>query len=133
MFVCLGLTSLLNIWGHITTVPICSRGNLTNVLPNRNTIPQTQYMTPHPVIVYRHGVDLSLCYPLMWNVTLKYIATHFKDPTGKYFPDLPHTKAGQWYWKEMNVTCNKYSRINFIIIANINSLHIPVYTFTIEF
>ena len=71
LFVCLGLTSLWNIWGHITTVPACSSGTLTNVLPHRNAMPQTQDTTPHPVTVYRHGADLSLCYPLMWNVTLE--------------------------------------------------------------
>ena len=77
LFVCLGLTSLWNIWGHITTVPACSSGTLTNVLPHRNAMPQTQDTTPHPVTVYRHGANLSLCYPLMWNVTLEYTATHF--------------------------------------------------------
>ena len=77
MFVCLGLTSLLNTWGHITTVPVCKCGSLTNVLPHRNAMPQTQDMTPHPITVYRHGADLSLCYPSMWNVTLEYTATHF--------------------------------------------------------
>ena len=77
LFVCLGLTSFLNIWGHITTVPACSSGTLTNVLPHINAMPQTQDMTPNPVTVYRHGADLSLCYPLMWNVTLEYTATHF--------------------------------------------------------
>ena len=77
-FVCLGLTLLLNIWGHITTVPACRSGTLTNVLPHRNAMPQTPDTTPHPVTVYRHGADLSLCsYPLMWNVTLEYTATHF--------------------------------------------------------
>ena len=64
-------------WGHITTVPACSSGTLTNVLPQRNAMPQTQDMTPHPVTVCRHGADLSLCYPLMWKVTLEYTATHF--------------------------------------------------------
>ena len=34
-------------------------------------------MTPHPVTVYSHMTDLLLCYPLMWNVTLEYTATHF--------------------------------------------------------
>ena len=77
LFVCLGLTSLWNIWGHITTVPACSSGTLTNVLPYRNAMPQTQDTTPHPVTVYRHGADMSLCYPFMWNVTLEYTATHF--------------------------------------------------------
>ena len=48
-------------------VPTCSSGTLTNVLPHRNAMPQTQDMTPHPVTVYRHGADPSLWYPLMWN------------------------------------------------------------------
>ena len=63
------------------TVPACSSGTLTNVLPHRNAMPQTQDMTqpmtPNAVTVYRHGADLSLCYSLMWNVTLEYTATHF--------------------------------------------------------
>ena len=58
-------------------VPACSSDTLTNVLPHRNAMPQTQDTTPHPVTVHRHGADLSLCYPLMWNVTLEYITTHF--------------------------------------------------------
>ena len=77
LFVCLGLTSLFNIWGHIATVPACSSGSLTIVLPHRNAMPQTQDTTPDAVTVYRHRDDLSLCYPLMWNVTLEYTATHF--------------------------------------------------------
>ena len=71
LFVCMGLTSLLNIWGHIAMVPACSSGTLTNVLPHRNAMLQTQDMTPHPVTVYRHGADL------MWNITVEYAATHF--------------------------------------------------------
>ena len=46
-------------------------------LPHRNVMPQTQDMTPHHVTVYRHGADMSLCYLLMWNVTLEYTTTHF--------------------------------------------------------
>ena len=88
LFVCLGLTSLWNIWGHITTVPACSSGTLTIVLPHRNTMPQTQDMTPHPVTVYRHGANLSLCYPSMWNVTLEYTATHF-NVLGEIRPGNP--------------------------------------------
>ena len=72
----LGWTSLLNIWGHIATVPAGSSGTLTNVLPHRNAIPQTKDMTPHPVTVFRHRADLSLSYPLMWNVTLEYTTTN---------------------------------------------------------
>ena len=58
-------------------MPACSSAILTNGLPQRNAMPQSQDMTPHSVTVYRHGADLSLCYPLMWNVTLEYTATHF--------------------------------------------------------
>ena len=48
------------------------------MLPNRNAMPQRQDMTRTlPVTVYRHRADLSLCYPLMWNVTLEYTTTHF--------------------------------------------------------
>ena len=77
-------------------VPACSSGTLTNVLPHRNAMPQTQDTTPHPVTVYRHGADLSLCYPLMWNVTLEYTATHF-NALGETRPGNPsptfHTPA----------------------------------------
>ena len=58
-------------------MPACSCCTLTNVLPHRKVMPQTQGMTPHPVTVYRHGTDLLLCYPLMWKVTLEYTITHF--------------------------------------------------------
>ena len=72
-----------------------SSGTLTNVLPHRNAMPQTQDMTPHLVTVYRHGTDLSLCYPLMWNVTLEY--THF-NVLGETRPGNPsptfHTHQG---------------------------------------
>ena len=87
------LTSLSNIWGHITTVPACSSVTLTNVLPHRNAMPQTQDMTPNSVTVYRHGADLSLCYPMMWNVTLEYTTTHFNvlglARSFLYFPHVP--------------------------------------------
>ena len=88
LFVCLGLRSLFNIWGHIVTVPACSSGTLTNVLPHRNAMLQTQDMTPHSLTLYGHGPDLSLCYPLMWNVTLEYTATHFNG-LGKTRPGNP--------------------------------------------
>ena len=104
LFVCLGLTSLWNTWGHITTVPACSSGTLTKVLPHRNAMPQTQGMTPHPVTVYRHGADLS-CYPLMWNVTLEYTTTNLNvlSKTGPGNHSLTfHTHTSEcsspWCW-----------------------------------
>ena len=82
VFVCLVgfwwcLPSLLNIRGHIAMVPVCSSGILTNVLQHRNAMLQTQDLTPHPVTVYRQRADLSLCYPLMWSVAVKYATTQF--------------------------------------------------------
>ena len=96
LFVC-GLTSLLNIWGHITTAPVCSRCTLTNVLPHRNNMPQTQDTTPHPTP--GHRVDLSLCYPLMWSVTLEYTATHF-NVLGKTRPGNPSQNKGHFHFKK---------------------------------
>ena len=36
----------------------------------------TGHDTP-PVSGYKHRADLSLCFPLMWNITLEYTTTHF--------------------------------------------------------
>ena len=58
-------------------VPAFSSDTLTNVLPHRNAMLQTQGMIPSPVTVYRHRANLSLCYPLMWKVTLEYTANHY--------------------------------------------------------
>ena len=69
--------SLLNVWGHIAMVPACRSGTVTNMVPHRNVIPQTQDMTTHPVTEFRHRADLSLYYTLMWNATLEYTATHY--------------------------------------------------------
>ena len=55
-------------------VPACSSNILTSVLPHRNAM--LGHRACHPT-VYRHGADLSLCYPLMWNVTLEFTTTHF--------------------------------------------------------
>ena len=115
MFVCLGLTSLLNIWDHIATVPTCSSGTFTNVLPHRNAMPQTQGMTSHPVTVFRHRTYLSLYYPLMWNVILEYTATHFnvlgQSRPGNPSPTLPHTAANaQLYDAVMVIASRKLGR-----------------------
>ena len=60
MFVCFGFKSLLNICGHTTMGPACRSGTLTNVLPHRNAMPQTQDMTPHPITLYRHGAYVAV-------------------------------------------------------------------------
>ena len=76
MIICWSLTLLkhLRLYRDLSS---CSSGTLTNVLPHRNVMPQTQYMTPKPATAYRHRADLSLCYPLIWNVTLEYPTTHY--------------------------------------------------------
>ena len=62
---------------HIATVPACSSGTFTNVLPHRNAMQKIQDIALHPVTVYRHRPYLSLCYSLMWNVPLEYTSTRF--------------------------------------------------------
>ena len=76
----------------IATRSTCSSYTLTNVLPHRNGMPQTHDMTSHPVTVYRHGADLSLCYQLMLNVKPEYKATHF-NVFGKTRPGNPSYKS----------------------------------------
>ena len=83
-FVCLGLISFLNIWGRIATVPDCSRRTLTNVLPHRNAIPQTQDMTPQSVTVYRHRA---------WNTQLP-ISMSWVRPDREILP-LPSTHTSE--------------------------------------
>ena len=116
LFVCVGSTGLFNIWGHITTVPACSSGTL----PHRNVMPQTQDMTSQPIRVYRHGADLSLCYPLIWNVTLEYTTTHFNflgetrpgNPSPTFHINTPAT--AQFYDAVMVVVSQKLGR-KFIV------------------
>ena len=57
-------------------MPACSSSTLTNVLPHMNAMPQTQDMTPHLVTVYRHGADLSQCYPLCGTSRVFTCVTH---------------------------------------------------------
>ena len=109
----LGLTSLLNIWSHIATVPACSSDTLTNVLPHRNTMLQTQDMIPHPVTVYRRRANLSLCYPLIWNVTLEYTTTHInvlvETRPGNLSQPSMHTSERSTD-SDMVVACRKLSK-----------------------
>ena len=66
--------TLENVWwgstGFLTSEVILQRclllenGTFTNVLPQRNAMPQTQDMTPYPLTVYKYGPDM-LCYPLI--------------------------------------------------------------------
>ena len=80
-----GLTSLLNILGHVATQCYFDQCAATQECHAADTGHET-----HPVTVYRHGADLSLCYPLMWNVTLEYtpVAIHF-NVFGKTRPGNP--------------------------------------------
>ena len=95
--VSLGFMSLLNVWGHIATLPACSSGTLTNVLPYRNVMPQTQDMTPHPVTsIQTQGWPVAVLsidverHTGIHNYPFKYL---WSDPIEESFPDLPHTPA----------------------------------------
>ena len=95
-------------------VHACSSGTLTNVLPHRNAMPQTQDMTPHPVTVYSHRANLSLYFPLR-NVTLEYttIDVNVSGKTRSGNPSQPstHTPANtQHYDAVMVVASQKLSR-----------------------
>ena len=71
LFVCWGLTSILNIWGQIVAVVLWP-------MSSHIEMPCRRHRTWHPsVTVYRHKTGLSLCYPLIWNVKLEYTASHF--------------------------------------------------------
>ena len=67
----------------------------------------------------------------MWNVKLEYTATHFnifgiKDPTGKSFPDLPHTPANaQLYDAVMVVVSWKLGR-KYRTNRVLDPLHYPL-------
>ena len=115
----MGLTWLWNIWGHITTVPACSSGTLTNVLPHRNAMPQTQDTTPHLVTVYRHGADLSLCYPLMWNVTLDYTATHF-NVLGETRPGNP-SPTFHTHQRTLNLMLSWWSTVGSLVESTVTT------------
>ena len=91
-FVCWGLTSLFNNWGHVTTVPACSSGTLTNVLPHSNAMPQTKDIAPHDVTVYRHMADLSLCYPLVCVVITTFLSWQFSTMRALCGPALSSWK-----------------------------------------
>ena len=57
------------------------------MLPHRITMPQAQGMTPHPVTVYRHRADLSLCYPYWcgtshWNRQLPILMSSVRPDRG---------------------------------------------------
>ena len=51
------------------------QGALTILLPYCNAMLQTQAMTPHPFTVY--SANRLLCYPLIWNATLRTTTSQF--------------------------------------------------------
>ena len=59
-------------------------------------------MTHHPVKIYRHRTELTLCYILMWKVRLEFTIAHFHvlGLTRQIHPSLiklPHQKQTQLY------------------------------------
>ena len=92
------------------------------ILP-RHSI-QTHDMAPHPITVCRHRADLSLCYLLMWNVTLEYTTTHFiilgQTRSGNPPPTL-HTHQRSinlmmlLWWQSVG---NSVERVPYLLCAN---------------
>ena len=72
-------------------------------------MPQTKDMAPHPVLLYRHGADLSLCYPFTWNVTLEYTATHF-NVLGETRPGNP-SPTFHTHQRTLNLMLLKWSTV----------------------
>ena len=99
LFVCLGLTSLLNIWGHIATVPARKCGTLINALPHRNVmlrytvthfnvLGQTRSGNTSPTIHTRaHQRPLNLMLAVMVIVSRK-LGRNCTVPTGSCTRDL---------------------------------------------
>ena len=90
-------------------MPACSSGTLTNVLPHRNVDTDTGHDTPP----HHSWANLSLCYPLMWNVTQEYTTTHFNvfGKTRSENPSLTtHTANAQLYDAVVVVVSQKLDR-----------------------
>ena len=60
-----------NIWCHITTVPACISGTLTNVLPHRDVMSQARTLYPTPSQLQYTYIGLTSCCAIHWNVTLE--------------------------------------------------------------
>ena len=95
--VCLGLTSLFYIWGHIATVHACSSGTLTKLL--QAGMPCCRHRTWH--LIRSQYTDIGLiCHSVIElfidvkhytgipNYQFKYRGS---DQIGIFFPGLPHT------------------------------------------
>ena len=67
-------------------------------------MPCCGHRTWHPTTVYRHGADLSMCYPIMWNVTLEYKLLILMSWVRLKREILPRTstqtseRSTLWYW-----------------------------------
>ena len=72
LFVCFDLTSLLNDGACLQMwyFDQCAATQECHAV-------DTGHDTPPRHSVYRHRTNLSLRYPFMWNVTVKYTTTHF--------------------------------------------------------
>ena len=86
-------------------------------------------MTPYPITVYRHGADLSLCYPLMWNITLDYTITHFnvlgQTRPGNPFPTFhTHQRTHNLNNAFMVVVSQKLGRKCTALVYSLHHQHI---------
>ena len=72
-------------------------------------MPCRRHRTRHPTTVYRHGADLSLCYPSMLNVTLEYTTTHF-NVLGETRPGNP-SPTFHTHQRTLNVMLSWWSTV----------------------
>ena len=64
---------------HTVTVPACSSGTFVQCAATQKShAADTGHDTPprHSILTV-HRANLSLCYLLMWNITMEYKTTHF--------------------------------------------------------
>ena len=102
LFVCWGLMSFLNSWGHIATLPSCSS---VNVLPLDMTHRHSIQTQGWPVVVL--SIDVERHTGIHNNPLLCLWA----DPIGKSFLDLPHTPVNaQLYDAVILVVIQKLGR-----------------------
>ena len=101
MIVCLGLTSLWNIWRYIAMVPICSSGTLTMCC--HTGMPCPRHRTWHPTPWQKTDKGLTYhyanhwCGTSHWNTQLSILMSWVR-PDREILPNLPNTPAKAQLW-----------------------------------
>ena len=115
LFVPVSITSLLNIWGHIATVPACSSGTFDQCVATQEChAADTGHDTPphHSIQTQSRPVAvLSIDVGRHTGIHSYPFSCLGSDLTGESFPDLPHTPANtQLYDAVMVVVSQKLGK-----------------------